>query len=154
TNVRIVSATAGSNAGQVENAFDDNETTSWKSDGQHGTGWIEFKLERPARVDEVVLKLGGFRRKAYPLRITVDGQVTYTGTTPKTLGYVTLPLKPVLGRTVRVELVGAIDDRDGFGMVEVTGKRLPDAAAAGAKGVLEVIEAEVYEAISDAALNR
>jgi hypothetical protein len=144
-NVRIVSATAGSNADQAGRAFDDNEATSWKSDGKPGTGWIQFELERPANVNEVVLKLGGFRRKSYPLHVSVDGRLAYAGTTPKSLGYVTLPLKPTRGRTVRVELAGAIDDQDAFGMVEVAGNQLKDTAGAGAKGALEIIEAEVYE---------
>ena len=145
TNVRIVSATAGSNADQVGNAFDDDEASSWKSDGKRGTGWIEFKLDHPADVNQVVLKLGSFRRKSYPLRITVDGKVAHLGNTPKSLGYVTLPLTPMVGRTVRIELVGAIDDKDAFGMVEVSGKQLKEDEDNGAKGVLEIIEAEIYE---------
>jgi hypothetical protein len=45
-----------------------------------------------------------------------------------------------------VELIGAIDEKDGFGMVEVAGKKLEDtAAASNAKGALEIIEAEIYE---------
>jgi hypothetical protein len=70
--------------------------------------------------------------------------------TPKSLGYVTLPLKPTQGKLVRIELVGAIDDKDGFGMVEVTGKKLPDTADFGTPGALEVIEAEIYESLETA----
>ncbi|MEA3187260.1 MAG: beta-galactosidase [Chthoniobacter sp.] len=153
TPIRIVSATAGASAEQAGQAFDDNEETAWKNDGQRATGWIQFELERPANVNEVVLKLGGWRNKSYPLRITVEGKEAYSGTTPKTLGYVTLPLKPTQGKTVRIELVGAIDDKDGFGMVEVTGKKLDDAAAStgGAKGTLEILEAEVYEPLATTA---
>ena len=143
--VHIISATAGANAEAAGKAFDDNETTSWKNDGQRATAWIQFELERPANINEVVLKLGGWRRKSYPLRITVDGKEAYSGTTPKGLGYVTLPLTPTHGKTVRIELVGGVDNKDGFGMVEVTGKKLPDTADLGAPGALEVIEAEVYE---------
>lgn len=144
TNVRIVRATAGAHADQAGKAFDDNEMTSWKNDGKPATGWIQFELEHPAELNELVLKLGGFRRKSYPLRVTVDGQVVYSGVTPKSLGYVTLPLQPKQGKTVRLELVGAIEDKDGFGLVEVTGKKLADAASAGGGGGLEIIEAEVY----------
>ena len=147
-NVRIVSATAGANAKDAGLAFDDNERTGWKNDSKPGSGWIEFTLERPANVKEVVLKLGGWRRKSYPLRITVDGREAYRGITPKSLGYVTLPLKPTQGKTLRIELVGAIDDKDAFGMVEVTGKTLTDSGGKSASGRLEVIEAEVYEPLS------
>ena len=148
-NVRIASATAGSNAGQASQAFDDNEKTSWKSDGKRGTGWIQFELARAANVNEVVLKMGGFRSKSYPLRVAVDGKEVYRGNTPKTLGYVTLPLKPASGKIVRIELVGAIDDQDAFGLVEVAGKKLE--AGGGAKGALEIIEAEIYEPLTVAA---
>ena len=65
--------------------------------------------------------------------------------TPKSLGYVTLPLKPTPGKTVRIALVGAIDDKDGFGMVEVTGKKLDDTKGGGGKGNLEIVEVEIYE---------
>jgi hypothetical protein len=144
TAIPIVSATAGVHPEKAALAFDDNEVTGWKNDGKLATGWIQFELGRQAKVSEVELKLGGWRRKSYPLRILVDGQEVYSGTTPKSLGYVTLPVKPAMGRTVRVELTGAIDDRDGFGMVEVAGKKLPDTADFGTRGALEVIEAEIY----------
>lgn len=141
--LRIVKATAGSGADRVAASYDDNENSGWKNDGKRDTAWIEYELERSATVSEVTLKLGGWRNKAYPLRVTVDGKVAYVGTTPKSLGYVTLPLKATQGRTVKIQLVGSIDVKDGFGMVEVTGKKLDDAGS-GAKGALEVIEAEIY----------
>jgi beta-galactosidase len=148
--LRIVKATAGVDAEKASLAFDDNEASGWKNDGKRSTGWIQFELERPGTVSEVVVKLGGWRRKSYPLRITVDGQEAYSGVTPKSLGYVTLPLKPTPGKLVRIELVGTIDDKDGFGMVEVTGKKLPDTADFGTPGALEVIEAEIYESLAAA----
>ena len=40
--------------------------------------------------------------------------------------------------------MGAIDEKDGFGMVEVTGRKLQDTADSGTRGALEVIEAEIY----------
>ena len=149
--LRIVSATAGADADAARLAFDDNELTGWKNDGKRATAWIQFELERSATVHEVVLKLGGWRRKSYPLRITVDGKDAYSGVTPKSLGYVTLPIKPTSGKAVRIELVGVIDDKDGFGLVEVTGKKLPDTAGFGKSGALEIIEAEIYEPLNGAA---
>lgn len=142
--LRIAGATAGFSAERAALAFDDNENTAWKNDGKRDTGWIQFDLESPSTVSEITLKLGGWRSKSYPLRITVDGKEAYKGATPKSLGYVTLPLKPTQGKTVRIELIGAIDDKDGFGMVEVTGKKLEDAKDGAAKGALEIVEAELY----------
>ncbi|MEY3897059.1 MAG: hypothetical protein RLZZ214_2580, partial [Verrucomicrobiota bacterium] len=142
--VRIAGATAGANTEDAEKTFDDNENTGWKNDGKRDTAWIQFELEQSATVSEVTLKMGGWRSKAYPIRVTVDGKEAYVGTTPKSLGYVTLALKPTQGKTVRIALVGAIDEKDGFGMVEVTGKKLDDAKDGGGKGTLEIVEAEIY----------
>jgi len=147
--IHIVSATAGANAGDTVNTFDDNEATKWKSDGKSGTAWIEFQLERAAPVSEITMKLGGWRRKSYPLRITVEGKEVFSGYTPKTLGYVTLPFgEPISGQSVRIELAGKIEDKDEFGIVEITGKKLEDAVDGGARGVLEIIEAEIYEPLA------
>ncbi|XHR31308.1 MAG: DUF4982 domain-containing protein [Chthoniobacteraceae bacterium] len=146
--IRIVAASAGSNSEQAAKAYDDNETTAWKSDGQRASAWIQFELDHLSTVNEIVLKLGGWRSKAYPIRITVDSKEAFVGTTPKSLGYVTLPLKPMQGKTVRIELTGAIDEKDGFGLVEVTGKKLSDATKSGAQGTMEIVEAEIYEPMS------
>mgnify|MGYP003329155804 CR=1 FL=1 len=49
------------------------------------------------------------------------------------------------GHAVRIALAGAIQDKDAFNIVEVTGKKLPDAEKMDSKGALEIIEAEFYE---------
>jgi beta-galactosidase len=97
----------------------------------------------------VVLKLIGWRLRAYPLRITLDGQVVWEGVAPKSLGYVTLPLKVgAAGRKLRIALTGPTEDRDAFGkIVEITGARAgldTGAEKVKAGGALGVIEAEVY----------
>lgn len=146
--VRIVNATSGTTAEDAGKSFDDNENSAWKNDGKRDTAWIQFELERSATVSEVTLKMGGWRSKSYPLRVTVNGRDAFVGTTPKSLGYVTLPLKPTQGKAVRISLVGAIDDKDGFGMVEVTGKKLDDSKGSGGKSILEIVETEIYEAVA------
>ena len=51
------------------------------------------------------------------------------------------------------QLEEAVEDKDAFGLVEVTGKKLEDAVAPakGARGTLEVLEAEIYEPLNTAA---
>lgn len=144
--LRIASATAGSSADLVSRSYDDDEKTTWKSNGKAGTAWIEFTLTQKAPVSELTLKLGGWRRKSYPLRVSVDGKEAYAAATPKTLGYVNLTFpQPVSGKNVRLELAGEIEDKDEFGIVEITGKKLEDAKGGGLRGVLEIVEAELYE---------
>jgi hypothetical protein len=148
TSVKAASVTAGSNAATVGLASDDDETTHWASDGDLANAWIEYDLAKPTVVDDVTLKLIGWRLRGYPLRITMDGQVVYEGEPAKSLGYVTLPLKPVKGSRLRIALTGPTVDRDAFGkIVEITGARAGfDTGAEKVKvgGALGIIEAELH----------
>lgn len=146
--LRPVATLAGSNPATVGLARDDDETTHWASDGQLANAWIEYQLDRPQVVDEVVLKLIGWRLRSYPLRITMDGVTVYEGAPAKSLGYVTLPLKPVKGTRLRIALTGPTVDRDAFGkIVEITGAKAgldTGAEKVAAGGGLGIIEAELY----------
>jgi hypothetical protein len=146
--LKPVATLAGSNLDTVGLARDDDETTHWASDGQLANAWIEYQLDKPQVVDEVVLKLIGWRLRSYPLRITMDGVTVYEGAPAKSLGYVTLPLKPVKGRKLRIALTGPTVDRDAFGkIVEITGAKAgldTGAEKVAAGGGLGIIEAELY----------
>jgi beta-galactosidase len=144
--VPIISASAGTNTNRVSAAYDDNETTSWSNDGQLATAWISFELARPAKLSEVTMKLSGWRQRSYPIRITADGQEVYRGSTPRSLGYVTLLLKPVTGKMIRVELVGSATDRDAFGITELKNQQNAATGSAGqGRGTLSIVEFECYE---------
>lgn len=119
------SINAGINAGLTLNTVDDNETTSWYSEDDLATAWIEYKLQYPSSIDEVVLKLNNFRTRSYPLRILVDGREAWRGTTEKSLGYVHLKFKPVTGQTVRIQLT-APPNQQAVAGEEVNGKKLDD----------------------------
>lgn len=149
TPISIVGATAESNEENAGLSFDDNELSEWSSDGSTHAAWIKYELERDATVNEVELKLSGWRNRSYPIRIFVDDEPVFEGETPKSLGYVSLPVKPTKGRFVTIELIGKESQADAFGdIVEVTGKKELDNAGAGDKGKLRIVEAEIYEAIS------
>jgi beta-galactosidase len=154
--VKIAGVSAGSNAEQARLAIDDNERTSWSNDGRGSNGWIRFTFDSPARVNEVTLKLGGWRTKSYPIRVRVDDKVVFSGQTPRSLGYVTLTFPPTQGKTLTIELLGGSRDRDAFGgITELAGGK--DAAATGQDeasrrggrdgggGKLQIVEAEVYQ---------
>ncbi|BCM93650.1 beta-galactosidase BoGH2A [Abditibacteriota bacterium] len=148
--VRIVSATAGANADKAAQSFDDDESTDWTNDGSRATGWIQFELEHPAKVSELTLKMGGWRTKTYPIRISVDGKDVFKGKTEQSLGYITIPVTPTTGKSVRIELVGATGGSDAFGNI-VELENGANAATTGgqstAKGSLDIVEAEIYEPI-------
>jgi beta-galactosidase len=146
--VEIAHATAGSNVETAAKTYDDDELTSWTSGRAAGEGWIAYELAYPATITEAVIKFPGWRQRSYPIRITVDGQEVFQGETPKSLGYVTLPFKPVNGRTVKIELVGSSKDKDEFKLVEVANQAIADTGANRLpSGVLAIIEAEFYEAV-------
>jgi beta-galactosidase len=141
--VLIASASAGVKMEQASQSFDDDETTAWTSDGQLAHGWIRYEFA-PARVSEVTLKLANWRTRSYPLRITVDDKVVYTGETPRSLGYVTISFPPVVGHSLKIELTGPPKDLDPFGqIIEVTGQK--NRETAGDRGTLAIVEVEIYE---------
>lgn len=140
--VRSARAAAGN---APERAFDDNEATAWT-----GPGSITFQLERQARLNEITMKTGGFRARSYPIRVKVGEKVAYVGATPRSLGYITLPLEPATGDRVTIELLSGSEARDAFGAIT----ELVDQgnATTGEENVgeaeLSIIEIEFYAPLS------
>ncbi|MDP0501504.1 MAG: DUF4982 domain-containing protein [Verrucomicrobiota bacterium JB022] len=126
-------------------AFDDNEATAWV-----GQGSITFELERTARLSEITMKTGGFRARSYPIRVLLGGQEVFSGVTPRSLGYITLPLKAAAeGRTVEIQVLAGSEARDAFG--EITELIDQGNATTGeenvGQGELSLIEIEFYESV-------
>ena len=119
--VNIVSATAGFDNDNAKRSFDDNELSEWKNDGRLSTAWINYKLERKARIDDICLKLTGWRLRSYPLEIYAGKELIWKGDTERSLGYVHLkPTKRVKTDEITIRLKGAGKDKDAFGgIVEV-----------------------------------
>ena len=148
--VPVAATTAGSNASLAAQSCDDDETTAWVSDNTIANSWINYEFSRPARLTEATLRLTGWRQRSYPVVITVDGQEVFRGLTPRSLGYITLPLRPVTGRTLRIALFDVTASRDAFNLVEVGGQK--EFASTGADQIgnntLSIAEAEFYEPAS------
>ena len=115
--VRVKSAIAGTNNEQVANSYDDNELSEWRNDGKLNTAWITYKLERRAEVDDICIKLTGWRRRSYPLEIFAGDELIWSGETEKSLGYIHLPVKPVKTDQITIRLKGAAQESDGFGQI-------------------------------------
>lgn len=115
--VRILSAKAGANNEQVFNSYDDNELSEWRNDGKASTAWITYCLERAARIDEVCVKLTGWRMRSYPLEIYAGDELIWSGDTEKSLGYVHLSVKPVLTQEITIRLKGSSKEEDAFGQI-------------------------------------
>jgi beta-galactosidase len=148
--IAVAGITAGSGQAAATNSHDDNEATIWTSDGTPGNAWIEYRFSRPESPARLSLRLTGWRLRSYPIRVTLDGHTVWEGQTPKSLGYVDLPLTAATGTKLRITLTGATSDRDAFGnIVEV--KDTKAAAGTGADMVtpgwkLSIVEADVLAA--------
>jgi len=119
--IDIRSATAGYDSEHACNSFDDNELSEWKNDGRLATGWITYRLAHKAVVDDICLKLTGWRLRSYPLEVYAGRQLIWSGETERSLGYIHLtPTRRVRTNEVTIRLKGAGKDRDAFGgIVEV-----------------------------------
>jgi hypothetical protein len=119
--VKVVGAKAGFDNEHVQNSFDDNELSEWKNDGKLSTAWITYQLERKTVVDDICMKLTGWRLRSYPLEIYAGKKLIWSGETPRSLGYVHLkPGNPVATKEITIRLKGAGKDKDAFGgIVEV-----------------------------------
>ncbi|MFT3997585.1 MAG: DUF4982 domain-containing protein, partial [Asticcacaulis sp.] len=145
--LKTVAITAGSNAADAAKSRDDNEATTWNSDGTATGAWIEYDLGQAEAVNGVSLRLTGWRVRSYPLKISLDGVVVYQGTPDKNLGYADLSWTAKTGRKLKIELMSGTEDRDGFGkIIEVTSDR--QGASTGAEKVktgltLSIVEADI-----------
>lgn len=117
--IDIVDATSGSNATALANSFDDNELSEWASDGLRENAWATYRLARKAPVDEVVLKLTGWRNKCYPLAIYAGKKKLWEGITYATLGYVHIPIAtPVTTDQITLRMLGPVQNSSAFGEIK------------------------------------
>ena len=145
--VPVTGVAASSNAANAALSYDDNELSEWISDKKEPKPWIEYALTRPAPIGEVAMKLTGWRTSTYPIRILVDGQEVFRGTTERSLGYYTATFAPRTGQKVRIELTGTTQAKDAFNITELEAPKDPTAATdqPGPRGTLGLIEVEFYE---------
>ncbi len=116
--VKIVSAKVGYDSDNASRSFDDNELSEWKNDGRLSTAWITYKLERKAIVDDICMKLTGWRLRSYPLDIYAGKTLIWSGETERSLGYIHLtPSKRIKTDEITIRLRGAGKDKDAFGGV-------------------------------------
>ena len=133
--IAIVSSKAGYDSEHASLSFDDNELSEWKNDGRLSTAWITYELAEKTVVDDICLKLTGWRLRSYPLNIYAGDQLIWSGETSRSLGYVHItPDKRVETDEITIRLRGAGKDEDAFGgIVEV---------AEPAAGELDLFKAE------------
>ena len=151
--VAIVSAQAGANQADATLSYDDNELSEWANDGQLSTAWITYTLAREAEVDDICMKLNGWRSRSYPLEVYAGDKLIWSGNTEKSLGYIHLEIaEPVRTNEITVRLKGSTTDKDAFGqIVEVAGGAANDmekkAKKSKSRHNLRIIEIEFLESV-------
>ncbi len=115
--VKIKDAIAGVNSEDIAKSYDDNELSEWRNDGRLSTAWITYQLERRAEIDDICIKLTGWRQRSYPLEIFAGDELIWSGNTERSLGYVHLSVKPVRSDKITIRLKGATHDADAFGQI-------------------------------------
>lgn len=114
--IDIVSAKAGCDSEHAIRSYDDNELSEWKNDGRLSTAWIKYQLARKAVVDDICLKLTGWRLRSYPMEVYAGKTLIWSGETQRSLGYIHLtPTKRVKTNEITIRLKGAGKDKDAFG---------------------------------------
>lgn len=150
TEVRIVSGTAGIDSDSVKYSFDDNELSVWANDGTLNTAYVTYTLEREALIDEVCMKLTGWRRNSFPLEIYADNTLVWSGATETSLGYIHLNVNPVKARKFTIRLKGSAKEKDAFGQItEVSARAANEMANKQGKGKhnLSIVEVEFLESV-------
>jgi beta-galactosidase len=149
--IPIVSATAGINAEQAALSYDDNEKTVWDNQNQLDKGWIRYEFAQTTNIDEIELKLAGWRDRRYPLVITVDDKIVWKDTTVPNLGYFHISLPAgTRGKSVRVALSNASkEDKEFSQITEVADQK--NASTGGeklGKGSLRIHELEFLKKVA------
>ena len=114
--IEIVSAKAGYDSEHAVCSYDDNELSEWKNDGRLSTAWITYRLANKMVVDDICLKLTGWRLRSYPIEVYACKTLIWSGETERSLGYIHLtPTKRVKTNEITIRLKGAGKDKDAFG---------------------------------------
>ncbi len=109
---------AGCNQAEAIRSIDDSEDTEWKNDGKSSTAWIRYEFDTPVRIDEIVMKLTGWRQRSYPLEIFAGSTLIWQGNTPQSLGYVHLDIAaPIESSTITIRLKGTAKSEEAFGQI-------------------------------------
>ena len=100
--VEIISASSPTGDGTEWMSYDDNELSEWKAGSE-----ITYTLAEPTAVEDICLKLTGWRNNRYPLEVYADTTLVWKGLTPMSLGYVHLEIeKPVKAKNYTVRISG------------------------------------------------
>ena len=115
--INVIDVKTGANEDRARLSIDDNERSEWCNDGRLATGWITYTFDKPSTVDELCMKLTGWRMRSYPIEVYADSTLVWSGQTDKSLGYVHIRLRPVEAKQMTIRLKGQVKEKEGFGQI-------------------------------------
>ena len=150
--IDIVGVKAGSDNETAKNSLDDDETTEWKSDGKPENAWITYQLAKKTAIDEIAVKLTGWRDKMYPLAIYAGKKKVWEGYTYACLGYVHIKIdKPVKAKDITIKMIGDAKSKTQLGDTkELAGGKASTLDFIGVtkgKPVLRIVEIDMLQSI-------
>ena len=139
--VQIVGAEAGS-GNDPKLSYDTYENTSWESSNRQAEAWVTYTLAEDTRIDDICVKMKGFRATTYPIGVYAGDSLVWKGWTPKSLSYIHIPLKnaPKTNKFT-IRSLGESTTKDAFGAVQELDSRNNDKAVKG-RFSLKIIEIE------------
>ena len=127
----------------VRLSYDANEASCWESPARLDSAWITYTLVDKTAIDDVCLKLKGFRGTSYPLAVYADGVKVWEGWTPKSLSYVHLPLKNAPAASeYTIKMLGKSTTSDAFTDIKELDSRNDEKLPKGKSATLAIIEIE------------
>ena len=140
--VAIDSAVCGS-GNDPKLSFDTYENTAWESGNKLDEAWITYTLAEDTQIDDICVKMKGFRATTYPIAVYAGDVKVWEGWTPKSLSFIHIPLKNApKSRTYTIKSLGASTTKDAFGAVKELDSRNDDKIAVGSKNAIKILEIE------------
>ena len=140
--VQIESAKAGS-GNDPKLSFDTFENTSWESSNKNmNDAWITYTLAEDTQIDDICVKMKGFRQTTYPITVFAGDVKVWEGWTPKSLSYIHIPLTNApRARQYTIRMNGTSTTRDAFGAVKEMDSKNDEKVQQGSSA-LKIIEIE------------
>ena len=139
--IAIENAEAGS--GDAKLSWDTFENTAWESEGNLNNAWIKYTLKEKTSIDDICVKMKGFRGTSYPIVVYADGQKVWEGWTPKSLSFVHLALRNAsAAKEYLIKMVGKSTTKDAFGAIKELDSRNDEKALTGKGASLKIVEIE------------
>ncbi|MBN2105005.1 DUF4982 domain-containing protein [bacterium] len=118
--VKIVNAIAGSNQNDAIFSYDGNQVTRWTNAGDCSKAWIMYEFEKETRINQIAIKLSGWRTRRYPVVVKAGDKAVFTGLTKRNLGYFYILFEPLKADHISIRLLGEREYKEMFDFNEIT----------------------------------